>query len=63
MPSSMTHGHKTQRHKIEVLTANYPIAGGRSPPLFVDMRSSRPYRHGRKPCGHVGKFSLHSPKA
>jgi DNA adenine methylase len=26
MSSSMTHGHKTQRHKIEVLTANYPLA-------------------------------------
>jgi DNA adenine methylase len=25
MPSSMTHGKKCQRHKIEVLTANYPI--------------------------------------
>jgi hypothetical protein len=26
MPCSMTHGYKTQRDKIEVLTANYPIA-------------------------------------
>ena len=26
MASPMTHGHKTQRKKIEVLTANYPIA-------------------------------------
>jgi DNA adenine methylase len=26
MSSSMTHGYKTQRRKIEVLTANYPIS-------------------------------------
>jgi DNA adenine methylase len=25
MPSSMTHGGKTQRNKVEALTANYPI--------------------------------------
>jgi len=25
MPSTMTHGSKNQQHKIEVLTANYPI--------------------------------------
>jgi DNA adenine methylase len=33
MPSSMTHGHKTQRHKVEVLTANYPIAVDAPPEL------------------------------
>jgi DNA adenine methylase len=26
MSSSMTHGAKTQKNKVEVLTANYPIA-------------------------------------
>jgi DNA adenine methylase len=31
MSSSMTHGYKTQRDKIEVLTANYPIAVDKPP--------------------------------
>jgi DNA adenine methylase len=26
MPCTMTHGYKTKRKKVEVLTANYPIA-------------------------------------
>jgi DNA adenine methylase len=33
MSSSMTHGYKTQRDKIEVLTANYPIAVDKPPEL------------------------------
>jgi DNA adenine methylase len=35
MASSMTHGHKTQRGKVEVLTANYPITA----PVKVPAKS------------------------
>jgi DNA adenine methylase len=38
MSSSMTHGYKTQRDKIEVLTANYPIDRD----MIKDIKDSEP---------------------